>query len=406
MKKILSCLFAIVMTACCFACDNSSQNGGKTEPDLSQFPLYVEPEQAEYKFDFDEMTAPYFKGNVIYNETVLLVEDKGAISGKLQYAPVKILSVRDYTWEKEYSASDFTVTGNVITAKKGSELPFLTAENLKGNDIPEPFREVSKVENVLTDYVRMGSAIYTESPLFYGHQISVSYVYDVSDLKTEEFASYAKSGFPKLKAKLKAGDDVKLAAIGDSVAEGCSSSGHFNHAPFMDNWVTQVADGLERKYDGNVTAENLAVGGMKSDWGAAAAQVNKIIAAEPDMVMIHFGINDNGASVTAGSYYDNMEAIVAGVLAELPDCEFMLIKAFPANPVSYDSKLFSQYWKKLDDLAAQKDCRSYTLDMYNPGLTLLNAKKYADVTGNGINHVNDYSSRLYTMNILSALIEY
>lgn len=146
MKKILPCLFAIIMAACCFACDNSSHNGGKTEPDLSQFPLYVEPEQAEYKFDFDEMTAPYFKGNVIYNETVLLVEDKGAISGKLQYAPVKILSVRDYTWEKEYPASDFTVAGNVITAKKGSELPFLTAENLKGNDIPEPFGQTRHCE--------------------------------------------------------------------------------------------------------------------------------------------------------------------------------------------------------------------------------------------------------------------
>ena len=37
---------------------------------------------------------------------------------------------------------------------------------------------------------------------------------------------------------------------------------------------------------------------------------------------------------------------------------------------------------------------------------MLETKKYMDVTGNGINHLNDYSARLYTMNLLASLIDF
>ena len=144
---------------------------------------------------------------------------------------------------------------------------------------------------------------------------------------------------------------------------------------------------------------------MASEWGAAPAQINKIVAAQPDMLMVHFGINDSGANVGALNYRDNMEAIIIGVQNRLPDCEIMLIKAFPAEPMSYADKTFKQYWAQLDSLANEYD-GVYTLDMYTQGMSMLGVKKYMDVTGNGINHVNDYSSRLYTMNILSALIKY
>ena len=402
-RRILFCILSLCLAFAFTACKDTPAGG--EEINKADYPFYTDSAQATYKFDFEEMTQPYFLGNVIYNETVLLTEENGKISGNLRYKPEKILSVRDYTWKTEYPASEYTVSGNTITAKQGTAMPYLTAENLQGKNIPEPYRKVTSITNVLTDYVLMGGTIYTESPLLYGNQISVSYVYNVKDLNKSEFPTYEKSGFSKLKAKLNAGEDVKLAAIGDSVAEGCSSSGHFNHEPFMDNWVTQVTNALNKKYDGSVTVKNEAVGGMASEWGAAPAQINKIVAAQPDMLMVHFGINDSGANVGALNYRDNMEAIIIGVQNRLPDCEIMLIKAFPAEPMSYADKTFKQYWAQLDSLANEYD-GVYTLDMYTQGMSMLGVKKYMDVTGNGINHVNDYSSRLYTMNILSALIKY
>lgn len=419
MKKfffvLLSLLFCVQLVGCAGGADSTdggvsdgSGDSGESSGsafDPADFPLYVEPDEAVYRFGFEEMVAPYFKGNVIYNETVMLIEENGVVSGKLQYAPVRVLSVRDYTWENEYSASEYTVSGNTLTMNEGGTLPYLTAENLQGKNIPEPYRQVSSITNVETDWVLMGSSIYTEGSLIYGHQVSVSYVYDPRDLKTEDFASYETSGFPLLKEKLKNGEDVKIVVTGDSVGEGCSSSGRFNHAPYMDDFATLVQKGLEAEYESAVTLDNQAVGGKTSEWGSAPEQVNAIIEAAPDLVMIHFGINDLGSGFSQNGFLGNIQALILEVQSSLPDCEFMIIEAFGANPLNYDYSMFERYWSKMEGLAETTD-NVYTLDMFSLSKTLLETKKYMDVTGNGINHLNDYSSRLYTMNILSALIEY
>ncbi|MFQ7035321.1 MAG: SGNH/GDSL hydrolase family protein [Candidatus Borkfalkia sp.] len=324
MKKIFAGVLGLFLLVFPFV--GCGQKEEKEQVDLSKFPNYVEPDKAAYAFGFNEMTAPYFKGNVIYNETVMLVEDKGVVSGKLQYDPVRILSVRDYTWEKEYPASEYEISGNTLTMKAGGSMPYLTAENLLGKNIPEPYREVSSITNVETDWVLMGGSIYTESSLIYGHQVSVSYVYDVNDVKTEEFADYETSGFPELKEKLISGKDVKIVAIGDSVAEGCSSSGHFGQRPHG-KLVDQSAKALDEKYTGKVSVKTWRWA-EKLRMGSAAAQINAVVSETPDLVMIHFGINDAGGDMTPGTYRDNIEKIVADVQARVPDCEFMLIKAF------------------------------------------------------------------------------
>ncbi len=382
-----------------------NENDGAETLQPSDFPYYVEPSTATYAFGTEQMTTPYFLGNVIYNETVLLEENsKGVISGKLQYEPIKILSVRDYTWKNEYAASNYSVSGNTITMNADGEMPYWGAGYAFG-EIPEPYRQVSAITNVETDWVMMGSSIYTEGSLIYGHQISVSYVYDVNDLKMSEFPTYATSGLDKTKAKLSAGEDVKITVIGDSVAEGCSSSAHFNHEPFMENWATQSTNVLDATYAGDVSLRNVAVGGKTSEWGAAAAQINSIVQSNPDLVIVHFGINDAGASYTRGAYHDNIEKIVSDVQARLPDCEFLLIKAFTPNTMEYNATQFVKYWAELDEIAAVYE-GVYTMDMYTQSVTMLQTKKYMDVTGNGVNHVNDFSSRLYTMSILSSLIDY
>jgi lysophospholipase L1-like esterase len=421
MKKTLLFVMSILLCASSFVgCSSGTSDesaGGSTGEsgasgaetsdtlNMADFPLWVEPSKATYKFDLEEMVSPYFKGNVIYNETVMLIDENGTISGNLQYAPLRILSVRDYTWEKEYAASEYTVSGKTITMSEGGTMPYLTAENIQGKNIPEPYRQVSSITNIETDWVLMGGAVYTEGSLIYGHQISVSYVYDPRDLKKEDFADYATSGYPKLKAKLSNGENVKMVMIGDSVGEGCSSSGQFNHAPYMDNFATLVKKGLEAKYESTVTLDNQAVGGKTSEWGSASAQVNKIIAAAPDIVLIHFGINDLGSDFSQNGFRDNIQSLILDVQSALPDCEFMIIEAFGANPLLYDYNMFQKYWNKMEGLAEEID-NVYTLDMFTLSKTMFESKKYMDVTGNGINHLNDYSSRLYAMNILSALIEY
>lgn len=406
MKKIIkiTSLLLIIMVAFSvfFACDSKGE-----EIDLSKYPFYEESyENMLYSFGESEKIQPYWKGNVIYNETVMLIDDGETISGKLLHNAIKVLSVRDFSWEREYVNNiDYKIEGNTITRLENSAISYLTTENLSGINILQPYRQVSSIANIETDYVVMAGTIYTEGTLVYGHQISVSYVYDVREENPDIFASYQNTDLPKLKAKLSSGENVNISIIGDSVSEGCSSSKMFERAPYMDNFIQLAVNGLNDEYSGTISLTNHSKGGMTSAWGTASTQIDSIVNASPDVLYIHFGINDCGAQTGKNIYRDNIESIILQVQNELPDCEFVIITAFTPNPLSYDQDMLEGYWEKMRILKGEID-NVEILDMYSISKEMLKTKKYMDVTGNGINHLNDYSARLYTMNILASLINY
>lgn len=382
---------------------------GKGDP-KDDLPNYVKPEEASYAFGASETVTPFYTGNVIYNESVLLIKgDDGKAVGKLQFKPVRILSVRDYTLKHEYDLSLFNMSGRTLTVNDPDRVTYLTEKNLQGLEMPEGFylkNSVKEMTNTLTDCVLMAGSVYTESPFYYGKQIYVSYVYDTKDLNTSLYATYKTSVLPKTQAKLAFGDSLKICATGDSVMEGCSSSKKFNHEPFMDNFMTLTVQELKRAYNNeNITLSNQAVGGKTSGWGAEDAQTLKLANEHPDLLYIHFGINDLGSQNSAESYYINIKKIIDDVHGVNPDCEVVLIKAFNANPDIYDQAGFERYWKKLDQLASE-NANVYTLDMFSQSLALIAAKDYYSVTGNGINHVNDFSARLYAMNMIAQLVKY
>lgn len=406
MKLFISMLMLPVLGLTAASCGGNGNPKDDKTPS-SNLPNYVNPEEAAYAFGASETVTPFYTGNVIYNESVLLIKgDDGKAVGKLQFKPVRILSVRDYTLKHEYDLSLFNVSGRTLTVNDPDRVTYLTEKNLQGLEMPEGFYLKNSVKNTLTDCVLMAGAVYTESPFYYGKQIYVSYVYDTKDLNTSLYATYKTSVLPKTQAKLAFGDSLKICATGDSVMEGCSSSKKFNHEPFMDNFMTLTVQELKRAYNNeNITLSNQAVGGMASGWGAEDAQTLKLANEHPDLLYIHFGINDLGSQNSAESYYINIKKIIDDVQGVNPDCEVVLIKAFNANPDIYDQAGFERYWAKLDQLASE-NANVYTLDMFSQSLALINAKDYYSVTGNGINHVNDFSARLYAMNMIAQLVKY
>ena len=410
MKLLISMLMLPVLGLTAASCGGGNGKSKDDKTPSSNLPNYVKPEEAAYAFGASETVTPFYTGNVIYNESVLLIKgDDGKAVGKLQFKPVRILSVRDYTLKHEYDLSLFNVSGRTLTVNDPDRVTYLTEKNLQGLEMPEGFylkNSVKEMTNTLTDCVLMAGAVYTESPFYYGKQIYVSYVYDTKDLNTSLYATYKTSVLPKTQAKLAFGDSLKICATGDSVMEGCSSSKKFNHEPFMDNFMTLTVKELKRAYNNeNITLSNQAVGGMASGWGAEDAQTLKLANEHPDLLYIHFGINDLGSQNSAESYYMNIKKIIDDVHGVNPDCEVVLIKAFNANPDIYAQAGFERYWKKLDQLASE-NANVYTLDMFSQSLALIAAKDYYSVTGNGINHVNDFSARLYAMNMIAQLVKY
>ena len=392
---------------------NSDYQSEEPGINLSKFPNYIEDyKNLAYSFGDKQISDPFWKGNVIYNETVLLTRDSesGVISGNLAYTPLKILAVKDFTLKTHdyVEGTDYTLNGKTIIRTENSSMPYLEDTTLRGEYLPEGYRLVSSISNVATDCVLMGPAYYTESDLYYGHQIQVSYVYDIKEIAEFQnlFADYQLDALPKLKAKLANKEDIKIVGLGDSVLEGCSSSKKFNHEPFMETFFNMTVSALNEKFESNVTGSNLSVGGTQSSWGANATQIYNVSQENPDLLLLHFGINDLGAGVGPNSYIDNMLSIVLEVRNRCPNCEFLLITPFGPNPMIYDYEKVDNYINKIKREITSSIQGAVLVDVFGASKELYKNKKYQDMTANGINHVNDYASRIYLQSILSTIVKY
>lgn len=360
-----------------------------------------------YRYDDEAISSPFWQTNVIYQETILLVKDDetGEISGNLQFEPKKILGVKDFKLTTDYQLNeDYTIVGNKVIRTENSKMPYLTSSNLSGQELPAGFILKEGISNVLTDCVMMAGSIYTESPFYYGHQIQVSYAFSKKDIKDDlgSYASYRLDELQHVKTKLINKEPLKIVGIGDSVLEGCSSSKKFNHEPFLDNFFDLTVQNLARKYETEVNGVNLSVGGKKSAWGAASTQINAITSQNPDLLIIHFGINDLGDNVSPSSYIDNIESIILNVRLTSPNCDFILLSPFAPNETIYDLFRGQDYVDRLKGLETSHS-DVILVDVLNTSLHISKNKKYFDLTANGINHVNDYASRIYLSSLLATL---
>ncbi|GHV03123.1 hypothetical protein FACS1894211_15610 [Clostridia bacterium] len=411
MRRKLLHLFGAVLCVMLFTgCrETGPQKGGD---DMRKYPFYdADYANAAYGYTAERLYQPYFKGNIIYNELVLLVDDGAEISGNLLYEPLRIIAVKDNTLKTDYSPdTDYRVEGNKIVRREGSAAPYLTEANLRGEGIGEPFNRVDTLPfgDILTDYVVWGDVVYTESPLFYGHYLSVTYAVDVKSYPKDVFKAYDEINLSGVIDKLYAKQDIKTVVIGDSISEGCSSSETFNHEPYTPPYGKLVKAGLAARYGVNVDLVNLSKGGEMSAYGAAQARIDAINAENPDLVIIGFGMNDGNSTaprISAQAFCDNLETMIKKVKAANPDCSFILLHTYPPNPGFGNAySVFDGYMAKLTELAAREN--ACVVDMFKVGRHMLEQKRYAEISANGVNHPNDFFTRVYAMNILSALIDY
>ena len=116
--KILKSLLCIAMAGTMLAVaacsgggsDSTSSGGGesasqseKGEIDMKKFPLY-DKDYENLAYDEDDyknaMSAPYWKGNVMYNELSLpILYENGEVYAKLYYTPTKVFAVKDQKLE-------------------------------------------------------------------------------------------------------------------------------------------------------------------------------------------------------------------------------------------------------------------------------------------------------------------
>ena len=436
--KILKSLLCIAMAgtmlavaACSGGGSDSTHSGGgesasqseKGEIDMKKFPLY-DKNYENLAYDEDDyknaMSAPYWKGNVMYNELSLpILYENGEVYAKLYYAPTKVFAVKDQKLEKTYEeGKDYVVDkeNKKLVIPKGSSIPALYEKADEGENPPEGFAYTTGMPNNIDLYtiwnLGTGNFVYTESAYFYGKYLSVSYAYDLEDLDTSVFAKYDATTLTAVRNKLKNGEEISLVTIGDSITEGCSSTGDNLHvAPNTPCYAKQIKTELERVYGAKVKLTNIGKGGSESKWplsGEGSAALGKAKEAAPDLCIIAYGMNDSSSQVSPVAYDDNIRSIIREIKNVSENCEFILVNSFPCNPLyERDATLFDGYLKKLNKIAAEDEGgHIVVVDMQKVGKYYMQTKKYCEISSSNVNHPNDFLHRVYAMNIVSTICDY
>ncbi len=436
--KILKSLLCIAMAGTMLAVaacsgggsDSTHSSGGesasqseKGEIDMKKFPLY-DKDYENLAYDEDDyknaMSAPYWKGNVMYNELSLpILYENGEVYAKLYYTPTKVFAVKDQKLEITYEeGKDYVVDkeNKKLVIPKGSSIPALYEKADEGENPPEGFAYTTGMPNNIDLYtiwnLGTGNFVYTESAYFYGKYLSVSYAYDVEDLDTSVFAKYDATTLTAVRNKLKNGEEISLVTIGDSITEGCSSTGDNLHvAPNTPCYAKQIKTELERIYGAKVKLTNIGKGGSESKWplsGEGSAALGKAKEAAPDLCIIAYGMNDSSSQVSPVAYDDNIRSIIREIKNVSENCEFILVNSFPCNPLyERDATLFDGYLKKLNKIAAEDEGGHIVVaDMQKVGKYYMQTKKYCEISSSNVNHPNDFLHRVYAMNIVSTICDY
>ena len=354
--------------------------------------------QAFDRYDLELYMKPLWQGDLVYNETLMFVgkEDKAP----LLYPAVDVISVRSYDLTKEYARGvdyEYDEASNSIILKENTAMPYLSLREY----YPTVPREGATFPCTLPGKMYIA---FREGSYFSSKQLAVTYRHTGREnLPAPQSQAEAFRGVIE---KLQNNQAPKLLFYGDSITVGGNSSGFIDYGPHADIWAKMVFDSMVNRY-GCTNAEyvNTAVGGWNSQNGLNALD-ESVIAYQPDAIFLAFGMNDT--SLTPQLHIRNIRAMVSRIRASLPDAAICLVttmlpnkevEGFYGSQDSFDG----EYLAYLEELKAAGDDRVCVANITEIHRQILENKRYYDMTGNNVNHVNDFMARVYAQTVFQTV---
>jgi len=315
----------------------------------------------------------------------------------LLFKPDRIVSATSATRQATYESGrdyEFDKAANVLRLPKGSRIPFKTLDQLyplMTSDQPKiPLQKGDKTRGIFFD----NAAVYHQ------HQIEVTY-----DCAAGQWKGYvpqfAGASLPRTIVKLRYKKPLRLMLCGDSISAGYNASKFSQVPPGCPAYGELIALALEKYYGSPVAFKNHAVNGWDSGRGLRQVVDEKLAEWRPDLVLIAFGMNDVFAR-DADTFQKNVLGIMNAIRRDSPASEFVLVAPMLGN-VEWGMPMeqFPMYRDALQQL-----CRDGVVlaDMTRIWEELLKHKSFYDLTGNGVNHPNDFGHRVYAQSILSLLV--
>jgi|GEM_PF-134422 len=344
--------------------------------------------------DLKKYNEPFWEADTITDESIQIIKDGNDGRGSLLFSPKKILSVKSTDQKITFiKGKDWRYGDGKISMTKGSTIPFLKREDLVFWDSKPGLSMKGKVPGSFV--------LFNENAYFSGRQISVTYIPEKKRNWDGPVPSFQVANLPSAIKKLETKKGLDIVFYGNSIEAGYNASGFENVPPYMPAWPELVVYRLRCVYGAPVTYHNTSVPGKLAMWGLDSVQ-SHVCAYRPDLVIIGFGMNDGSENVSPVQYRDQISGIINAVWANKPDTEFIIIAPMLANPDAVQSGLQANYRTELEKLVKKGVALA---DMTGVHAELLKHKSYQDMTGNNVNHPNDYLARWYAQIIGGLLIK-
>ena len=339
------------------------------------------------KYTVEGYTAPFWKNSRIGNESVLFFEDEPAT---LLFKNVEVESVMSFDLKKKYDPTEYAFEDGKLFRTKNSSIPFLTQEEYYP-ELPSKNTKAKKDG---------GNVLFSEGSFFSYKQVVVTYKH-LDDWKGF-IPINQNEKFKEALQLIKSGKQVNAVFFGDSITAGCNASKTLGFAPFADRYSDQVVEYLKRRYDNqNIISTNVAVGGKDSEWGIQSVK-ETLKTIIPDLAVVAFGMND--VRLNAQEHVEKVEIMVKMILKANPKANILIVAPMLPNP---ETEYFYKQQPNFENALMDRFSNSKEIavaPVTSMHKALLKRKKYADMTGNNINHPNDFLMRIYAQTLLKTIL--
>lgn len=343
----------------------------------------------EKLYNMEELLKPVWEGGICYQESVLPV-----MGDNYQFEPIQLLypieeiiEVKSATLTKTYEEGyDYGVVDGKLVIDPDGDIPIMSYAEFH----PQAGEFPSK---------QGGFLCFHEGSYFHERQIVVTYK---TSAKYNGYRPEGKGNLLKnIRTKLENGKDIDMLVFGDSISVGGNSSGFTGVSPYLPTYSQLFAEGLKLNYGvSNVHVYNHSVGGKNTLWGVENIENALQQTPDVDLAIVAFGMNDPALSGMA--YVEQINQIVSSIQAKNPTTDILVVATMLPNP---DSKNVSKNQGSFIDFLLEH-CEKEGVAVANVThvhASLLERKQYADMTGNNINHANDYLARVYAQTLLKTL---
>lgn len=337
----------------------------------------------------------FWNSDLMQDETILFIkrENNPAPEGRLLLSAREILRVTNMDRTVTYEENKDFVLGpdrRTIRLTENSRIPFLLESDLRR--APESARSY-RGKNEHEPWF-----LHSEDDFFPSLQPRFTYRHDGWDgLVPETFAANLADTQRKLKEK----SLLRLVLFGDSISEGYNATEFCHLAPRVPCYGRQVADNLIEACLSPVIFHNVSKAGMDSAWGLR--NIDQVLNERPDLLILAWGMNDASGDCSEAQYIRNITEMMSAVRKINSNAEFVLVATQYANPEwTYSNP--QKYRDYLNGLKRLIGPRVGLADLTSMWEYLLSRKSYLDVTGNGLNHPNDFGHTLYAQVITRTIL--